>query len=97
LSYLRSFPFDKIKIDQSFVRDLGTQQDSRAIVRVIISLGASLGMQVLAEGVETEDQLEQLRSEGCGEAQGYLFSPPCRSDLIPALIERLGSELRAMA
>jgi diguanylate cyclase (GGDEF)-like protein len=84
LSYLRSFPFDKIKIDQSFVRDLGTAKDSRAIVRAIIALGHSLGMQVLAEGVETEDQLEQLRSEGCGEAQGYLFSPPCQRDQIPA-------------
>ena len=58
----------------------------------------ALGMQVLAEGVETQDQLEQLRSEGCGEAQGYLFSPPCQRDhQIPALIQRLDSELRAVA
>ena len=55
LSYLRSFPFDKIKIDQSFVRDLDTEQDTRAIVRAIISLARSLGMRVLAEGVETTD------------------------------------------
>jgi diguanylate cyclase (GGDEF)-like protein len=97
LSYLRSFPFDKIKIDQSFVRDLGAKEDSRAIVRAIISLGQSLGIQVLAEGVETAGQLEMLRSEGCGEVQGYFFSPPRPGREIPALIERLATELRAAA
>ena len=76
LSYLRSFPFDKIKIDKVFVRDLETKADSRAIVRAIIGLGHSLGMQILAEGVETKEQLERLRAEGCAEAQGYLYSEP---------------------
>ena len=70
LSYLRSFPFDKIKIDQSFVRDLGANRDAQAIVRSIISLGMGLGVTITAEGVETEDELACLRAEGCHEAQG---------------------------
>ena len=74
LSYLRSFPFDKIKIDRSFVRDMGANADSQAIVKAIISLGASLGITITAEGVETEGDLARLKEEGCDEAQGYLFS-----------------------
>jgi diguanylate cyclase (GGDEF)-like protein/PAS domain S-box-containing protein len=74
LSYLRSFPFDKIKIDQSFVRGLGSNLDAQAIVRAIISLGAGLGVTITAEGVETEDELSCLRAEGCHEGQGFLFS-----------------------
>jgi diguanylate cyclase (GGDEF)-like protein/PAS domain S-box-containing protein len=74
LSYLRSFPFDKIKIDQSFVRDLGSNRDAQAIVRSIISLGAGLGVTITAEGVETEAELSCLRAEGCHEGQGFLFS-----------------------
>jgi len=79
LNYLRSFPFDKIKIDQSFVRDLSEQAESRAIVRAVVALGNSLGMTTTAEGVETADQLMFLRSEGCGDAQGYLFGKPIRA------------------
>jgi EAL domain-containing protein (putative c-di-GMP-specific phosphodiesterase class I) len=74
LSYLRSFPFDKIKIDQSFVRDLAANCDAQAIVRSIISLGIGLGVTITAEGVETEAELSCLRAEGCHEAQGFLFS-----------------------
>jgi EAL domain-containing protein (putative c-di-GMP-specific phosphodiesterase class I) len=74
LSYLRSFPFDKIKIDQSFVRDLGANRDAQAIVRSIISLGIGLGVTITAEGVETEAELSWLRAEGCHEGQGFLFS-----------------------
>jgi len=74
LSYLRKFPFDKIKIDQSFVRDLGTNADSQAIVRAILSLGSSLGITITAEGVETEAELDCLKLEGCNEGQGFLFS-----------------------
>jgi EAL domain-containing protein (putative c-di-GMP-specific phosphodiesterase class I) len=80
LSYLRSFPFDKIKIDQSFVRDLSQREDSRAIIRAVVALGKSLGMTTTAEGVETEDQLAQLRREGCTEVQGYLFSRPTSAE-----------------
>jgi diguanylate cyclase (GGDEF)-like protein len=76
LSYLRSFPFDKIKIDRSFVRDLCSNADSQAIVRAIVSLGSSLGITITAEGVECERDLEKLRAEGCAQAQGFLFSVP---------------------
>ena len=74
LSYLRSFPFDKIKIDQSFVRGLCDNRESQAIVRSIISLGNGLGVTITAEGVESEAELSWLRAEGCQEAQGFLFS-----------------------
>ncbi len=74
LSYLRSFPFDKIKIDQSFVRDLGANRESQAIIRSIVSLGKGLGVTITAEGVETEAELSCLRAEGCHEGQGFLFS-----------------------
>jgi diguanylate cyclase (GGDEF)-like protein/PAS domain S-box-containing protein len=76
LSYLRRFCFDKIKIDASFVRELTSRGDSMAIVRAVTGLGRSLGITTTAEGVETSEQLELLRSEGCDQAQGYLFSPP---------------------
>jgi EAL domain-containing protein (putative c-di-GMP-specific phosphodiesterase class I) len=76
LSYLRSFPFDKIKIDQSFVRELSLRADCLAIVQSISSLGASLGMPTVAEGVETEDQLRQIAAAGCTDVQGYYFGRP---------------------
>ncbi|MEX2128144.1 MAG: EAL domain-containing protein [Xanthobacteraceae bacterium] len=76
LSYLRSFPLDKIKIDQSFIRDLAEHPDSLAIVQSITRLGTSLGMQTTAEGVETKEQLEQLRAAGCTHGQGYYFGRP---------------------
>jgi predicted signal transduction protein with EAL and GGDEF domain len=72
LSYLRSFPFDKIKIDQSFVRDLETSESSNAIIRAIVHLGCALGMPVTAEGVETQQQFARVKAEGCAEAQGAL-------------------------
>ena len=75
LSYLRSFPFDKIKIDRSFVREVTAGANGVAIVRAIASLGASLGMETTAEGVETEEQLDLIRAEGCTEVQGFYFSP----------------------
>ena len=76
LSYLRSFPFDKIKIDQSFIRDLSQHEDSVHIVRAIKGLASGLGMTTTAEGVETEEQFARLQLEGCTEVQGYLFSKP---------------------
>ena len=76
ISYLRRFPFDKIKIDRSFVRDAGTSADASAIIRAIVGLGTSLGITTLAEGVETEAQLAAIRAEGTQEIQGFLFSPP---------------------
>ena len=85
LSYLRNYPFDKIKIDRSFVHDLGVREDSLAIVRTAAGLAKALGMTPVAEGVETQEQLEQLRALGCTEAQGYLFSPPRPYDEIARL------------
>jgi diguanylate cyclase (GGDEF)-like protein len=80
LSYLRSFPFDKIKIDGSFVSDMSAGEDGVAIVRAVASLGASLGMETTAEGVETEEQLERISAEGYTQIQGFLFSPPRPAD-----------------
>jgi diguanylate cyclase (GGDEF)-like protein/PAS domain S-box-containing protein len=80
LSYLRAFPFTKIKIDQSFVRDLRANADSKAIIRAILSLGANLNMSVIAEGIETEDDLAFLIGEGCVEGQGFLFAKPKPSE-----------------
>jgi EAL domain-containing protein (putative c-di-GMP-specific phosphodiesterase class I) len=87
LSYLRSFPFDKMKVDRCFTRDLVAEPGSGFIVRAVISLASSLGMITTAEGVETPEQLARLREEGCNEAQGYLFSPPVPASEVPALLE----------
>ncbi|HYI47260.1 MAG TPA: EAL domain-containing protein [Allosphingosinicella sp.] len=76
LSNLQKFPFDKIKIDQSFVRDMLDNPQSRAIVRAVASIGTSLGMKTTAEGVETAAQLEAVRADGCSEVQGYLTGRP---------------------
>jgi diguanylate cyclase (GGDEF)-like protein/PAS domain S-box-containing protein len=91
LSYLKRFKVYKLKIDQSFVRDITTDPDDKAIVGAIISLASSLGMQTIAEGVETEGQLEFLRSEGCDEVQGYYFSRP----LAPSAFESFFSSRRS--
>jgi diguanylate cyclase (GGDEF)-like protein len=74
LNYLRSFPFDKIKIDRCFVSEIDTREDCRAIIRSVVALANSLGMVTTAEGVEREAQMIQLREEGCVEVQGFLFS-----------------------
>ena len=89
LSYLRSFAFDKIKIDKSFIRDLTTSKASVAIVRAVCGLARSFGASTTAEGVETDSQLAQIRAEGCTEVQGYIFSEPLPADQIPALLARL--------
>ena len=90
LSYLRSFPFDKIKIDRSFMRDLSRKGDSLAIIKAIIGLGHSLGMSLTAEGVETEDQLNAVREQGCNEVQGFLFSPPIPASAVETLLKATG-------
>jgi diguanylate cyclase (GGDEF)-like protein len=74
LNYLRSFPFDKIKIDRAFVGDIGSREDCRAIVQSVVSLAHALGMTTVAEGVERQEQVEFLREAGCDEVQGFLFS-----------------------
>ena len=86
LSYLRSFPFDKIKIDQTFVRDLVEKPDSIAIIRAVAGLGHSFGMTTTAEGVETQQQLDQMRAEGCTEVQGYFYSKPLPASDVAQLL-----------
>ncbi|MBV6656814.1 MAG: EAL domain-containing protein, partial [Devosiaceae bacterium] len=76
LSYLQRFRFDKVKIDQSFVRRVVDDPISAAVVRAVASLGADLGADVVAEGVETQAQVDALRREGCRLFQGYLFGKP---------------------
>jgi diguanylate cyclase (GGDEF)-like protein len=92
LSYLRSFPFDKIKIDRSFVADMESRADAAAIVRAVASLGTSLGMTTTAEGIETQGQLDRLRAEGCTQVQGYLLSRPVDALKLRALLSNEGSD-----
>ena len=89
LSYLRRFPFDKIKIDRSFIRELGKENDSVAIIRAVMRLGSSLGMITTAEGVETAQQLDILRTEGCMQAQGFLFSKPKPASEVPGMLQEI--------
>jgi diguanylate cyclase (GGDEF)-like protein len=95
LSYLRSFPFNKIKIDRSFVKELGSRPDCAAVVRALASLASSLGMITTAEGVETEEQLEHLKNVGCAEAQGYVFCKPRPARDLPSLVPSLQERLAA--
>ncbi|MEB0207842.1 putative bifunctional diguanylate cyclase/phosphodiesterase [Pseudomonas sp. CCC3.1] len=88
LSYLKSLPLDKIKIDKSFVQDLIDDDDDATIVRAIIQLGKSLGMQVIAEGVETLEQEAYVISEGCHEGQGYLYSKPLGTRELSAYLKQ---------
>ncbi|WP_062231137.1 putative bifunctional diguanylate cyclase/phosphodiesterase [Aureimonas sp. N4] len=85
LGYLSRFPFDKIKIDQSFVRDLD-RKENMAIVRAVLGLGASMKLAVIAEGVETAEQMRVLQEEGCDEMQGYLFSRPRPAGDLPKML-----------
>jgi diguanylate cyclase (GGDEF)-like protein/PAS domain S-box-containing protein len=95
LSYLRSFPFDKLKIDRSFINDLDRNRDSAVIIKAIASLGSSLGIETTAEGIETEEQLEIVRRAGCTEMQGYLASRPVPAAEVPNLIARFRRESAA--
>jgi diguanylate cyclase (GGDEF)-like protein/PAS domain S-box-containing protein len=94
LSYLRKFPFDRIKIDRSFVGTLGECPESAAIVRTIASLGSVLGVETTAEGVETADQLEFVRASGCTAVQGFYFGRPCPAAEVTRVIERLNAVRR---
>jgi EAL domain-containing protein (putative c-di-GMP-specific phosphodiesterase class I) len=85
---LRVFPFDRIKIDQSFVRELGGGMNAVAVVHAIIDVGCALGMSITAEGVATVEQMNMLRAESCSEVQGNLFSPPVPASDVPSVIER---------
>jgi diguanylate cyclase (GGDEF)-like protein len=87
LSYLRSFPFDKIKIDRAFISGIEHTDESRAIVETVVSLGNRLGMITVAEGIETFEQLKVVRECGCGEAQGYVFSPAIAADKVARFLQ----------
>jgi diguanylate cyclase (GGDEF)-like protein/PAS domain S-box-containing protein len=86
LGYLRRFPVDSVKVDRSFVDGLGTESEDSAIVAAVVSLGHALGLSVVAEGVETERQLEDLRALGCDRAQGFLFSAPQPADVFASVV-----------
>ena len=87
LSYIQNFEFDKIKIDQRFIRDLRNGQNGAAIIKAIIDLGVSVGIETTAEGIETDEELDAVRSYGCVEMQGFLFSRPMDSAAARAFIE----------
>lgn len=93
LNYLLSFPFDKIKIDQSFIRSLKQRSEAAAIVRAMIQLGRNLNMRITAEGVETREQLDQLSVDGCDEIQGYYFSRPVPAEQVEGLLLRFNGAL----
>jgi EAL domain-containing protein (putative c-di-GMP-specific phosphodiesterase class I) len=88
LSYLKKFKVYKLKIDQSCVRDISTDPEDKAIVSSIISLAKGLGLQTIAEGVETAGQVAFLREQGCDEMQGYLFSKPVQAEQFEALLKQ---------
>ncbi len=98
LGYLRSFRFDRIKIDRSFVGDLLESAESEAIVRAVVGIGNALGIATVAEGIETRGQLQRLRSFGCTEGQGYHFSKPKPADVIVAMLGAVaGSPMRTVS
>ncbi len=88
LSYLRSFPFDKIKVDRTFVSDLAEHNEHIVIVQAVVSIARALGMTTTAEGVETDGQYQFLKALGCDEAQGYLFSPPVSVEKVRELLDK---------
>ena len=97
LPTLQAFPFDKIKLDQSFVKRLPDDAAAAAIVRTVLALGESLGMPVFAEGIETEAQWQFLAREGCAKGQGYLFAKPVPVAKLPASIRDMARFARDQA
>ncbi len=92
LSYLRRLPLDKLKIDRAFIREVATSRDDAEIVRAIVSLAHSLRLKVIAEGVETADQLEFLNRLGCDQYQGFHFSAPVPSNVFVAMMHEHQAE-----
>ena len=85
LTHLRQLPLSFVKIDQSFVQGLGKVKEDERIIAAVVDLAANLGLRSIAEGVETQDQLERLRDLGCNQAQGYLFAHPLAPSDIPTV------------
>lgn len=92
LSYLQKFKFDRVKIDRSFITSMGSDQNATAIVRAVVSIGEALGVAVIAEGVETSEQANMLRGQGCLEGQGYLYGRPVSSEEFSLLLRRSPQE-----
>ncbi len=97
LNYLRKFPFQKIKIDQSFIQGLGEERDAQAIIAAVAGLGASLDKTVVAEGIETEEQMRQVKAHGCHEGQGHFFGEPMAAETIRARLEESTSVAQLVA
>jgi EAL domain-containing protein (putative c-di-GMP-specific phosphodiesterase class I) len=91
LNYLKRFPVDTLKIDQSFVRDIPGDASDAAIVSAVIAMARALGMSVVAEGVETEEQLAFLRASGCEQVQGFFFREPVPASQIPDILRFTGT------
>lgn len=94
LSYLKQFPIDKLKIDQSFIRQIESNKDDKAIVSTVIDLGNNLGLTLIAEGVEELSHLEVLADLGCQEIQGYYFSRPLPSDKLQIFLAEFTSQTK---
>ena len=88
LSYLKRFPVDKLKIDQSFIRDMHQNAEDKALVKTIVTMGKSLGLTLIAEGVEESEHVEFLREIACDEIQGYWFSRPLEADDLLKFLHR---------
>ena len=95
LAYLRNFPFDRIKIDRSFVQDMLFRKDCQAIVRAVIGLAQSLGISTIIEGVETQEQLEAARADGCNEGQGFLLGKPMPNSEVASFLAQRSTVSRA--